>query len=580
MEVNRTDSTTEQASGVQAGSNLFVLTMVSRRSSKRAGLRYLRRGIDDDGYCANSVETEQILSSPKSPFTLRSFIQIRASLPLYFSQSPYAFRPVPVLHQTPETNWKAFKNHFQRLQRTYGDAFAVLLVDKDGNEQQIGKEYEALVETFNKKLSVPQIGFTWFDFHKECRGMKFENVENLVCSLEDTLTSYGYTWIDEGVTKIRQRGVIRTNCMDCLDRTNVVQTAFAQRLLQAGLEKAGFRTNFMHVVNTQWFNRLWANNGDAISRQYASTDALKGDYTRTRKRNYRGALNDLGLTLNRYYHNMVNDFYTQAIVDLLLGNITPTVFEDLEASTISNDPGISIDNIRQHAIESCTEHAISDQEEELICGWVMLVPAQRNTIRTLPFEEAVILLSDRAVYECRFDWDAQKIISIERVDHQRIQKIHFGVYITSTLTNGQMDEDLNAGVVLTYRATTDTITGASIATRVRSDAESSQGRNETKEANGILSRLYSRDAQAQGLLGFKVIPSRNLRGDLVGSMPNDTAKEIGQEIQRAVIQNSNGMDEVEIALLEATDIITPADARRRTGYLEQMGHSVKRYIWA
>ena len=41
----------------------FLLTLISRRSVKRAGLRYLRRGVDDEGNTANGVETEQILSS-------------------------------------------------------------------------------------------------------------------------------------------------------------------------------------------------------------------------------------------------------------------------------------------------------------------------------------------------------------------------------------------------------------------------------------------------------------------------------------------------------------------------------------
>lgn len=52
---------------------------------------------------------------------------------------------------------------------------------------------------------------------------------------------------------------------------------------------------------TQWFNTLWADNGDAISKQYASTAALKGDFTRTRKRNFQGALNDMGLSISRFY---------------------------------------------------------------------------------------------------------------------------------------------------------------------------------------------------------------------------------------------------------------------------------------
>jgi hypothetical protein len=42
----------------------YLITLISRRSTKRAGLRYLRRGIDEDGYTANFVETEQIVSSP------------------------------------------------------------------------------------------------------------------------------------------------------------------------------------------------------------------------------------------------------------------------------------------------------------------------------------------------------------------------------------------------------------------------------------------------------------------------------------------------------------------------------------
>lgn len=37
------------------------MTLISRRSVKRAGVRYLRRGIDSDGDVANFVETEFIV---------------------------------------------------------------------------------------------------------------------------------------------------------------------------------------------------------------------------------------------------------------------------------------------------------------------------------------------------------------------------------------------------------------------------------------------------------------------------------------------------------------------------------------
>lgn len=39
----------------------FEFTLISRRSRDRSGLRYQRRGIDEDGNTANFVETEQLL---------------------------------------------------------------------------------------------------------------------------------------------------------------------------------------------------------------------------------------------------------------------------------------------------------------------------------------------------------------------------------------------------------------------------------------------------------------------------------------------------------------------------------------
>lgn len=53
------------------------------------------------------------------------------------------------------------------------------------------------------------------------------------------------------------------------------------------------------------FNQLWANNGDAISRQYAGTAAMKGDYTRTGERKFSGLMKDGMKSANRCaYHSV------------------------------------------------------------------------------------------------------------------------------------------------------------------------------------------------------------------------------------------------------------------------------------
>lgn len=71
--------------------------------------------------------------------------------------------------------------------------------------------------------------------------------------------------------------------MDCLDRTNVVQSAIARRFLSMALERFGIELLTSPAASDKLdsvFNELWAANGDMISKCYAGTSALKGDFTR------------------------------------------------------------------------------------------------------------------------------------------------------------------------------------------------------------------------------------------------------------------------------------------------------------
>ena len=74
------------------------LCLISRRSRYRAGTRYFRRGVDNEGNVANFNETEQILLiegpsglsngfNPESNYSSKfSFVQIRGSIPLFWSE--------------------------------------------------------------------------------------------------------------------------------------------------------------------------------------------------------------------------------------------------------------------------------------------------------------------------------------------------------------------------------------------------------------------------------------------------------------------------------------------------------------
>lgn len=55
--------------------------------------------------------------------------------------------------------------------------------------------------------------------------MRFENVSALVANISDVIHEQGFTWKDKQGVICRQTGVFRVNCIDCLDRTNVVQVS-------------------------------------------------------------------------------------------------------------------------------------------------------------------------------------------------------------------------------------------------------------------------------------------------------------------------------------------------------------------
>lgn len=618
-------------------SNEFLLTLISRRSVKRAGLRYLRRGVDDEGHTANSVETEQILSSAnwgtstqelsfsthginsgkqQLPSTMKtrlwqltlhfadphralnrtySFTQARGSIPLFFSQSPYSLKPQVNTWGTDETNARAFKQHFSHLSSRYGSIYCASLVDKSGTEAKIGEAFERHARKLNENGGIDGqgkgLGFEWFDFHSVCRGMRFENVSRLMASLQPFLKSTGWTEIANGQVEHMQSGVLRTNCMDCLDRTNVVQSACARTALEAQLAEGGYNIDLQTDPSTSWFNTLWADNGDAISRQYAGTAALKGDYTRTRKRQITGALHDFTLTLTRYYNNIVNDYFAQALIDYILGRATDNIFAEFEADMNNKDHFIDLVKVRQAAIDRCQTVVIEDKDEDLLAGWTLSVPTSANTLKTATFEEAILLLTEKALYFCRLDWGTEKVKEFERIPLHKIDALSRGVYVTSTLAQRHMDTDKNVGFVIRYRSDPDQkLVRRNTRSLDSGTGERGRGEPQRKSSSGGLEGMGR-------FLAFKALPPRSS----VAAVESDDApldevgivKEICDQIAKVatasrqsktardgeVEEKDDGNASKEL-VVEERDIISVADAKKSTTYVEQLGYALKKLVWA
>jgi hypothetical protein len=165
---------------------------------------------------------------------------------------------------------------------TYGDVYAINLVNQKGYEKAIKEAFEKAVE----QMANPRVHYTYFDFHHECKGLRFDKVSVLLNSLEEEIHNQGYYMVDSASpTPLQtQKSVMRSNCMDCLDRTNVVQSALAQFVLTEQLRRLNIlspkETLNQHADFMVVFRNIWADNADAVSRAYSGSGALKTDFTR------------------------------------------------------------------------------------------------------------------------------------------------------------------------------------------------------------------------------------------------------------------------------------------------------------
>lgn len=296
----------------------FMWTLIARRSCRRAGTRLYRRGIDSKGDVANFVETEQIVEYDGAQ---SSFVQIRGSIPLFWHQYPnLKLKPKPTIISY-ENHMEACSKHVKEITKEYGDIVMINLIDHKGREGELQVKFKNATEELGNK----RIRYEAYDFHHECKNMQWHKLGALIDKLSNEQDRFNYFLMDKDKRTISlQEGVFRTNCIDCLDRTNVVQSLIAWRSLTTMLQQFELLSPNKPVKHEAQFYRMfqnvWADHADYISIQYSGTGALKTDYTRTGRRTHLGALKDGANSLLRYYKNNLKDGFRQDSIDLLLGN--------------------------------------------------------------------------------------------------------------------------------------------------------------------------------------------------------------------------------------------------------------------
>ncbi|KAL6520902.1 Phosphoinositide phosphatase sac8 [Orobanche gracilis] len=295
-----------------------VIKLLSRRCTRRLGTRMWRRGANLEGDTANFIETEQMLEYEDHIF---SFLQVRGSIPLIWEQIvDLSYKPrLSIINQ--EQTSKVVERHFNDILKRYGTCIVVDLTDKHGDEGFLSTAY---AEEIRKLTHVRYISF---DFHQSCGNGNFDNINLLYKEIAEDFGKQGYFLLDpEGKIQAEQDGITRSNCIDCLDRTNVTQSYLAQKSLDSQLQRVGALSS-TECISTfgedfETFKKLWVEHGDEISLEYSGTHALKRDLVRYGKQTVLGIIKDGMSALSRYYLNNFQDGVRQDAADLISGRYT------------------------------------------------------------------------------------------------------------------------------------------------------------------------------------------------------------------------------------------------------------------
>ncbi|XP_036438187.1 polyphosphoinositide phosphatase isoform X2 [Colossoma macropomum] len=333
------------------------VTLIARRSSRFAGTRFLKRGANCEGDVANEVETEQIIHDASvMSFTAgsySSYVQVRGSVPLYWSQDISTMMPKPPIRldqADPYAHVAAL--HFDQMLQRFGSPIIILNLvkkrEKRKHEKILSEELCRAIINLNQFLSPEHcIDYIAWDMARYTKSKLCNVLDRLGMIAENVVKRTGFyinrsdfhchtlrpdeRWGDLGglVTAHGrlQTGVLRTNCVDCLDRTNTAQfmvgkCALAYQLYALGMidkPKLQFDTDSVRL-----FEELYEDHGDTLSLQYGGSQLVHRVKTYRKIAPWTQHSKDIMQTLSRYYSNAFSDADRQDAINLFLQVYQPS----------------------------------------------------------------------------------------------------------------------------------------------------------------------------------------------------------------------------------------------------------------
>lgn len=322
------------------GKKIYI-TIIARRSHHFAGARFLKRGVNDRGNVANEIETEQIVSDmlissfhdPKYGFynnpRFTSFVQHRGSIPLYWTQDLNRLPKPPIEINLQDPFYRSSAIHFNDLFRRYGLPVIILNLiktkEKQPRELKLNQHFISCIKYLNQFLpSEHRLQLHGFDMSKHSK----KNLDVIgplqkIARSSIDQTGFFHNGTSLATTKIQQ-GIIRTNCIDCLDRTNAAQfiickEALSFQLVSLGLISSSTSLDYdSDLINI--LTEIFHDHGDTIAVQYGGSNLVNTMDSYRRINQWSSHTRDMLNSIKRIYSNSFMDLIRQEAINLFLGN--------------------------------------------------------------------------------------------------------------------------------------------------------------------------------------------------------------------------------------------------------------------
>ncbi|KAJ6247804.1 phosphoinositide phosphatase sac9-related [Anaeramoeba flamelloides] len=366
------------------------LFLITKKTNLNPGTRYCARGLNEHGEPGNEMECELICIRYINVTAIHFFSTIfrRGTVPVNWEtklKSNVSLAPDLVIKSKP---FKNSEKYFARILSEFGSnqitCVNLLKCDIESHEVVLIEKYQQCIKYIKEFLSI-EVKLINFDWHKNVKFLTLKGaIEGLWYQLKEIFKSQklneGYINLVKGTDKInkskedpnkylyknkfqiyqcqnlnniwsfyefvnQQKGVLRYNCADSLDRTNVatffisiqVVTEMCSRL---GIGLNNFKSENENLQNWSFFKynfdqitsylnsdilstlaEFYVSNGDIISLLYTNSPALYTtlirEYNEELKKNTPNS--NTKITLQRRYQNVKKDKFRQIQYEMFLG---------------------------------------------------------------------------------------------------------------------------------------------------------------------------------------------------------------------------------------------------------------------